>query len=307
MTKVLINVIFLCAVVVGATWTARSSYLNGFNDFLSFHAGAKLAFSDRLYDPETVADVQNRTAGTAGPALRFVRLPHYAVLLSPLSLLPYYPAYILWQLLNVAAVAAAVWLWPYSRQTFGFVTSVCVPLYWSFLSGQDVGILLFFVVLTIRSMSSLSLVGCLAKFHFFWLIPAAIPRAVLIRAGVASTALLLIPLVWNPTWPVTYYSTVIGRRDVISNTPISLFPWLGLYGLPIAALAGVWITRQCSREMALSACVAIAVLVSPHAYFQDYALLVPLASLLWERSVNLKLHFAQSRRVCCRAIQSSSR
>jgi hypothetical protein len=280
---IVLNVTIVSLAMAVLTWPARHIYIRGHNDFLSFYAGGKLAFTDQLYDPPTVAAVQETHSGTAGPALRFIRLPFYAVALSVLSVLPYMPAYVLWELFNVLCSIGAVVLWPADRYRFAQVTSVCVPLYWSFLNGQDIGLLLLFVVLAIRWFSASSLLPCLIKFHFLWLTPITLPRRTWVKSVMPTAALLFIPLIWHPTWPVNYYQAVIHGRSVISHVPISVFPYAGWCGLVVAAFAMIIIVRRCNGQVAFSSGVALAVVVSPHAYFQDYSLAIPIAAFMWER------------------------
>jgi hypothetical protein len=130
----------------------------------------------------------------------------------------------------------------------------------------------------------LALAVCLIKFHFIWLAALLLLRRrhAFCTFSAISGVLLLVPFLVNPDWLRQYYDTVIMGRSVISHTPISLFPILGWYSLPLAALATAVIARRCTAQMAFAWTVALAVLVSPHAYMQDYALFVPLVTLAVE-------------------------
>ena len=46
--------------------------------------------------------------GIPSDTLPFTRPPYYAVMLWPLGRLPYFPAYVIWQVLNVAALAGFI-------------------------------------------------------------------------------------------------------------------------------------------------------------------------------------------------------
>jgi hypothetical protein len=278
-----LNVAIVSIAVIVLTWPARDIYVRGHNDFLAFYAGGRLAFTELLYDPPTVAAIQETHSGTAGPALRFIRLPFYAVTLSALTILPYTPAYLLWQFLNILCSIGAVVRWPYNRYVFAQVTSLCVPLYWSFLNGQDIGILLLFLVLAIRWLSASSLLPCLIKFHFLWLAHVTIPSRTSVKSLIPTAALLVVPMIWHPTWPVKYYEAVIHGRSVISHVPVSIFPYTGWLGPVFAPFAALSIARRWNIEVAFSAAIALAVVVSSYAYFQDYLLAIPLAALIWER------------------------
>jgi hypothetical protein len=89
-----------------------------------------------------------------------------------------------------------------------------------------------------------------------------------------------------------YYETVVRSRSIISNTPQNLFPLLGWYGLPLAVLAILLLSRRVSVELTFLMSLAAAVMVSPHAYLYDYALLAPLVSLATTGSAPVRLSAA---------------
>jgi hypothetical protein len=274
------------------TWPSRQAYLKGWNDFLQFYAGGRLAFTDQLYNPVTVAAVQVEASAALRPERRFVRLPHYAILLWPLSHLPYLPSYALWQLLNLIGVVGAVYLWPYSRSVLAHTFAVWLPLYWSFINGQDLGLMLFGMVAVIReigrpdsSKSGLALASCLIKYHLIWLAPVALfrrNRAMLTFLGVTG-GLLVLGFAINPGWLSQYYQSVLLGRSVISKTPYNLFPLLGWWGLLAGMIVAAVLVWRCKPEIAFAGSIAVAVAVSPHAYIQDYTLVAPLAACLFER------------------------
>jgi hypothetical protein len=290
--KVAIKSLCTLCLMILITWPSRDVYLLGWNDFLSFYAGGRLAFTDRLYDPAVVSAIQFEASGTSGPALRFIRLPHYAIVLWPLSQLPYTSAYLLWQALNIGAVLTAIRLWPYSKRTLAHTFAVWLPLYWAFINGQDLGLMLCLIVAVIRQLEcgnerkAASIVtACLIKFQFLWLVPVALIRhcrTLPISAGITAF-LLLCPFAFNPRWPLEYYNAVVLSRSIISNTPCNLFPILGWPGLLLGVVVAAVLAWRCSPVIAFAGSIAIAVLVSPHAYIQDYALIAPLVGLLSER------------------------
>jgi hypothetical protein len=277
-------------VIVYSTFGPRrqANYVHGWNDFLAFYAGGKLAFTQSLYDPAAISVEQANSGHIAPAALRFIRLPHYAMVLSPLTRLPYIPAFVLWQIVNVGAIIGAVWLWPYPRRVFTCILLACPPVYWGLSLGQDTGLLLLGVSAAVRAIRNsndgavgIALAWCLIKFHLIWLAPLALLRrgkALLVFAALCA-ALLAAPMLINPQWPLQYYETVVRSRSIISNTPQNLFPLLGWYGLPLAVLAILLLSRRVSVELTFLMSLAAAVMVSPHAYLYDYALLAPLVSL----------------------------
>jgi hypothetical protein len=283
-----------CSIVLFLVWPFQRIYLYGENDFLQFYAGGKLAFTDRLYNPDSITATQIEASGATGPAIgRFVRLPYYAFLLAPLAKLPYLWAYAFWQALNALAVAAAVLLWPFSRVRFGYLTALCLPLYWGFASGQDVSLILLGIAGTVRLMQHrrdaaagvVFAVLCLIKFHFLWLTPLVLIRRPRMAASfVLTAAALLAPaFLIDPMWPLKYYKTVLTARGAISKVPYTLFRWVGWSGLPVAILAAEAVSRRARPEMALPAAIALAIVVSPHAYIPDYALMLPVLATLRAR------------------------
>lgn len=274
-----------------AVWPHKRIYLYGENDFLAIYAGAKLAFTDQLYNPEAVRRAQIDAAGATGEILRFSRLPGYAMLLSPLRLLPYLPAYSVWQLLNVASVIGAVALWPYRRSTFASVLSVWPPLYIAFAGGQDVAFILlglaaFFRVLESKRFwwAGIALGICLIKFHLIWGVGLVLLRYRLYRAifGVgAVAALLVLPgFAFNFDWPLEYYSAIVAWRVEVPKTTYTLFSLVGWIGLPVAAGLAWLAALRFSLPAAACAAVALAVLVSPNGYVADYTLMAPLVALM---------------------------
>ena len=279
------------ALMLLAVWPHKRIYLYGENDFLAIYAGAKLAFTDQLYNPDAVRQVQVDAAGATGEILRFSRLPGYAMLLSPFRLLPYLPAYAVWQLMNLAAVIGAVALWPYRRSTYASVLSVWLPLYIAFAGGQDVAFILlglaaFFRVLESKRFgwAGFALGICLIKFHLIWGVALVLLRHRLFRTvmGLAAAgALFVLPgFVVNLDWPLEYYSSIVAWRVEVPKTTYTLFPLVGWIGLPVAA-GFVWLAAmRFTLPAAACAAVALAILVSPNGYIADYTLMAPLVALI---------------------------
>jgi hypothetical protein len=297
-TKTAVRIGLMTAVTLAlmllAVWPHKRIYLYGENDFLAIYAGAKLAFSDRLYDPEAVRQAQIDAAGATGEILRFSRLPGYAMLLSPLRLIPYLPAYAVWQLINLAAVIGAVALWPYRRSTFATVLSVCLPLYIAFAGGQDVSFILLGMAAFFRVLESerfgwagLALGICLVKFHFIWGVGLVLLRhrryRTILGLGAAAALFVLPGFLVNFDWPLEYYSAIVAWRVAVPKTTYTLFPFAGWAGLPVAA-ALAWIAAmRFSLSAAACTAVALAVLVSPNGYVADYTLMAPLLALIFEK------------------------
>jgi hypothetical protein len=290
LVRLAIHFTIIGGLLLPGAWNV-ADFRHGWNDFLHFYAGAKLALTEDLYNPEVVIATQRATGGSPSTALRVTRPPHYYVLLFPLGLLPYQAAYALWQILNLAAVLGTIWMWPYSRIALVHVLVFWIPLWWGFFSGSDSGIVLFFIASVVRglaanrtSQAALALAQCTIKYHFFWLAPFAVGRKVSRVAAAAVIALLLIPLLINPFWPVDYFASVISGREVISKVPVSLFRYGGWYVLPLAGVAVVVILRTVrAPDRRFLGALAAGVLVSPHCYLQDYTAVSLLAAIALER------------------------
>jgi hypothetical protein len=288
---VTLAVAVMMATAVSVTWQWRDLVLEGRNDFLSFYAGAKLAFTNQLHVPEAVQRVQADSAGATADIMRFVRPPHYAMLLSPLALLPYKMSYLLWQALNILAAVLAVVVWPGRRIVFAHILAACMPLYISFANGQDLGLMLFGVAGTVRLMhhhsprAGLPLALCMAKFHFIWLAPLALVRDTRTLKGFVGLAVVLValPFLVNSSWPVDYYDSVVRERALVSKVPLSLFVVTGWIGPVLAAAIAAYMAWRFEADMALCGAIAAAIVFSPHAYFQDYVLVTPLVALVWQR------------------------
>lgn len=282
------------ALILYLTWGPRRQqhFLRGWNDFLAFYAGGRLAFTPHLYDPPSVAAVELQAAGISSDTLRFIRPPHYAMLLAAIAWMPYLPAYVLWLFLNAGSLAAAVFIWPYSRRILACVLAVLPPVYWGWSLGQDTGLVVLAMSAAFRYLhlrrdraAGLALGAALIKFHFLWLIPFVLRRRRLTLAAwlAFAFAAAAISFAANPGWPRQYFEHVVRARALVSKTPFTLFALLGWAVLPAAAAAQWAVTRRYSTETALASALALAVAVSPHAYLYDYALFAPALALGVER------------------------
>lgn len=283
-----------CFAVLAAVWPKFGGQIvSGQNDFLAMYAGAKLAFTDQLYNPDAIRQVQVDSALATAEVMRFNRLPGYAMALSPIGLLPYLWAYFVWQAINLAAVIGAVAVWPYGRPLFASVLAVCLPLYIGFANGQDVAFLIFGIAAAFRLLeggrpgwAGLALGICLLKFHFLWAVPLVLLRhgkhRMIGGLALAGLALTVPAFLVNPAWPADYYGSIVSGRDVISKVPWTLFRWIGWFGL-IPAAAAAWLAAgRWPLPVAASIAIVAAVLVSPHGYVADLTLAAPLVALVWD-------------------------
>jgi hypothetical protein len=284
----------------------------GINDFMSMYSGARLAFTGGMYDLTRNLQVQRETAGWENVNRLFLRPPFDALLMWPLGRLPFAQATIAWEILIVLTIALFCFLWPRDRKTAVLVCCWSYPLFDAFADGQDVGILLVAIALAMREMkrgreiaAGMLFSLCAIKVHLFLLLPLLILRQRLWRFGagllLGGTGLFLIsfaPGGWD--WPMRLATLL---RNPVSNPWPGAMPsvhgltaslphadiWQAVGTTAVALLA--WIAaRNGSFAYGLAAVLAGGILVAPHAYVSDCALMVPamlitlpLASKLWQR------------------------
>ena len=95
-----------------------------------------------LYSPAAVQRLQRQEVGCIASVAAFIRLPYFAALVWPLTLLPLGLAFAVWRLALLAAVAGFVASF---RQHWKWALLACVwsfPLAWDLDNGQNVSFLL---------------------------------------------------------------------------------------------------------------------------------------------------------------------
>jgi hypothetical protein len=292
---------------IALAWQLRWRVLSGANDFLMFYAGARLAGTPGLYDPDRVREVQLESAGVTGPNLLFTRLPYVAVLAQPLAWLPYRTAYGVWQLLAAGALAGFLALW--RTMSLPLTTLFCclsTPLFVSFLNGQDLTFLLLWIALAVwlyrkRNTFAAGLIFalCFAKYHLFVLLPVLILGQKLRRfgQGTAVGGAVLLGLCFATsglTWPRDYYRILTNPKSLegVSQMPNLhglFFGWPGSLLLEGLLAAGVvvmtWrVVRRTTFEWGLAATLAGSLLLSFHAYVADAVVLLPAALTIYSSS-----------------------
>jgi len=279
-------------------YTAR-----GVTDFMDLYAGGKLAFTGNLYVPARVLETEARTEGWSSPTRLFMRLPCFTLFFWPLAQLPYLVASALWETLSVFGVIAFALLWP-ARRRWHTALACCwsLPVLMTVAEGQDIGWLMLWIAISavlVRrnrpAMAGLVASLCLAKFQLFFMIPVWVCAqkrwrfASGLAGGCAATiALSFVAGGWN--WPLRYFALL---REPANNPYGEVMPNLhGLFeGLPHAGALGiagtaavgiaVWFASRGRRpEWGLAAALAGGILVAPHVYMADCALLIPAALLL---------------------------
>jgi hypothetical protein len=269
--------------------------VRGQNDFLGLYPGGRLAGGSGVYDPVQSAAVQRQAVGYSNPRLLFCRPPYYAALMWPLARLPYFPAYLLFETLMLAAAAAFVRMWPATgwRTTLA-ATCWSLPLAAAFAIAQDVAALLAAIagallLLKRRRDFAAGLIFslCAIKLHLFLLVPVWILARRLWRfaGGLAVGGAALAVLSLAAAGPGGFRAFVRTASSSIVNPGLEVMPNLnGLFhgngGLElVAALAVAALVYQAahrgSQSWALAATLVGGLLTSHHAYVADCALLLP--------------------------------
>lgn len=268
-------------------------FTRGYVDFLGLYNGAVLVGTDGLYSLVANRELQLRQIGHTLESVYYVRLPFYAALLRPLTLLPYQAAYWVFQ---VVSVAAAIIFARSCRGPWQLTAAILLflPLTVSILVGQDITLIVALCAATILLCRSgrdaaagfvLSL--CIIKFHLFVLVPLVLIRhrkwsMIGGAAGGVLIWLAISTLVAGPDWPRQYLA-------VLQNPAISPYldymptvrgiffdsPWaLYVTALVLAVLLYV-IVKQRNFEVAFGLALAGGVLLNTHSYLQDCAILLP--------------------------------
>jgi len=276
--------------VPGAAGTGR-------NDFLELYAGGQLAGSADLYNQASVRAAELRAIGEYG--LPFPRLPYYALLLKPLTWMPYHRAYAVWIVMMVAALAAFGMLWPHARPAGKWMLCCwSLPAWVSVFNGQDVALLLLWVALAVwlsrrgkEAAAGAVLALCASKYHLVVLVPLVIlaQRRWRMAAGAAGTGAALLAvsfLVAGASWPREYWAALEGPgiQQAVSRMPnlyglLRFLPFgLAWQALATALVAGALFLaarRTSGFEGPLALALVGGLLVNPHTYLADCALLLP--------------------------------
>src|SRR5579871_6782322 len=133
------------AVCLFVAWPMRARAVQGANDFVPMYAGARLAGSGNLYNPGQVIQVERAEAHVWSEFWPYSWLPFYALILKPLSFLPYHAAYACWEGLSLAAVVGFALLWPVPKWIAVLGCCWAYPLMVCLGNGQNDGFLLFLV------------------------------------------------------------------------------------------------------------------------------------------------------------------
>lgn len=293
---------------LGLITTIGSAFWEGKNDFFAFYAGAKLAGSNDLYETGVQYEMQHQVLQGSLPAVVYIRLPFYALLLRPLAWLDYQIAWRVFLILNASVAIWLYWRFFWGEHFAALMAAAYPPAYMALVNGQDVwlvaGMAAGAVVLMNRGTGfagGLLFSLCLIKPHLFLFVPLvlAFHRKWRFLAGAVSGGFVLLLLsFWagGRNW-LDHYLALIGSplihpgADIMPNLwgltlTLSIPSWLvwtlaGLVALLVLFLI-VW-TRE--FEVALAGALAGALLLAPHAYLSDTALLLLAFAFLMKRGL----------------------
>jgi hypothetical protein len=282
----------------------------GLNDFPAFYLSPRLLGTGHLYDQAAFLAEQARSLGRTNANIQFIRLPYTAVMLAPLSDLPYAVAYAVWQMLSIAALAVFVWLWP-ARHPLALVV-VCwfPPVAANLANAQDVAYILLLVAIAAALVqrgrdvgAGLMLALCAAKVHLCLFLPVLIVARRMWRLGaglVAGWAVLLAVsfVAAGRGWPVAWLQAI--RSPLVSpnigKSSLLAFVAEAVHGPALWVIAGVLIllvgaavyklAQRNSFVFGLGAALAGGLIVAFHVYLQDYLLALPLILTLGSELVD---------------------
>ncbi len=306
----LVIVVIFCGfwVVQGALVYFKARH----HDFLSFYTGSTLvrqASIADLYDQELQLRTQQELVPTNTELIPFIRPGYYALLLAPLSLLPFGTAFWIWLGLQ-AAVLFVCWGW--AARKFGSDALLLGAMYFPTAVGithaQDSSFMLAIAIGAYaleergRSFWSGVILGLgLIKFHLFVLVPVVMlfHKRYRMLSGFVATGLVaglsfIVSAGWQGVsryvallssgelkWLSPAPQLMINLRGVTSNIAgNSTLVWAMLVGLVLGLV--VIAIRGAPFWRWLSAAITGSVLVAPHGYAYDAAiLLLPIWMLLF--------------------------
>ena len=276
----------------------------GLNDFMHFYAAGKLCGTRDLYTPQRALQEEMKATGYYGPTLLVVRLPYFALLLSPFAHLPYRIAYIAFQALSILAVFAFIGMqsnWD-ERMRALVVCFTSFPLILSICLGQDITFVMLLIAVLMRywdakpGLAGVALAFCTVKYNLFLFMPLVLllhwRRRLAISLLITGSALAVVSFaVAGPTWPQQYIEQLRSSSDVPTVMPNIRALLLGtqhpvLYSILASAVVSVFAILalvRCRHNLPLCTAIALTagILVTLRVHVQDCAILVPLLLLLW--------------------------
>lgn len=274
------------------------------HDFLNLYTGAVLAHQGdfkRLHDPARQFEIEKSLVPDLPAVVPFVRAPMYAALLSPLARLPIRPAFACWVALQIAMLLAC-WWWAARRfGANGLVWSaVFLPTAYGIANGQDCAMLLLLMIAAFAladrgrfAASGFAIGLALIKFHLLLLFPVLMifgKRWRMLAGYIAAAALELAGSLAVGGWGgLIRYARLLLRKDIERLSP-SPEMMANIYALPanfglhapwisaclVALVVGVvlWASRGAPLWRWFGLAIAGSLLIAPHVYEYDAAMLL---------------------------------
>ena len=235
----------------------REGIKRGYPDFTVFYTAGTIlreGHGHQLYDRDLQYAVQESFTGHIpfrGGPLPYIHPPFEAVIFTPLARLPYLKAFVVWDLINLAALFAIVLLLRRSVEILGqmptwkvVVGSIAFfPVFACLLEGQDSIVMLLLCVLgfnALKQRADLRAGGwlALAAFKFQFIVPLVLLLAIWKRGRVAfgfgaiATLLALASLALvgkDALFHYPGYVLKVARTPNLGGVPAELLP--NLHGL----------------------------------------------------------------------------
>ncbi len=289
MKTVAICVLGLCAIAICLTQRPDTA-----DDFRSFYRGARqVGTADGVYSHPTVLPDRER-----GAYLPYIRIPSYALLLKPLTWLPYKTARRVWITLIVLAFAAMVPLFPSPRDRLAMALCWSMPVVYTVMLGQDIAFVIVIVLVAGRMMRSgerefsAGLVASLLAIKPTYLLPVGLVFLAKSRRGTYGIALgtaiqLAVSFALEGSgWPFRFLSLLQHPKfDLEPRRMLNVRAIVASLSLPgelyivasVALLAWLWISsRRMELTDALMVALPLGMIASPHSYVYDAVVLIPL-------------------------------
>ena len=274
------------------------------HDFLSLYSGGWMVAHGRtgdLYDPAAQLAVERQWSPPDAALVPFIRPPFYALLLAPLSRLPFEAAFRCWIALQIVLLLAC-WTWAFRR--FGpmalAIGALSISATLGLAHGQDCVIFLAVLAASYslaernRPLPAGAVLELMAaKFHFtpLWAVALAVERRwkMLAAFAAAGAAAVLVSVAMVGTRGVRSYIAILENPDLewLSPSPEFMigFPGmaanLGMRSVAgrLAIVAAVLVLfavaiRRAPLWRLFAATTAASLLAAPHAYGYDGAMLL---------------------------------
>jgi hypothetical protein len=276
------------------------------HDFLNMYTAAhfsRTGMLDNLYDATALRDFQETIAPENNFVVPFARPQFYAVLLTPLSLMPYDTAFGAW-LVFQSALLIACWVWLAKR--FGpdglIAASFFYPAAIGVAHGQDSSLVLALLVASYAASERRDerkagvLAGCLLfKFHLVLFVPVAmvfqkrwrmlsgflaagvvVVAVQFLAAGVGGTAGYLRFLAAGTMERLNVgEANMVNLKSLLLNLGVDSVAARGTLSMAVGALILAGFTNRQWTTALTSASLGAAVLL-PHVYQYDLAWTLPL-------------------------------